>query len=280
MHQLPSADEFLNYSDDEKGVFCQRLEECLGQRFASRPLDEASGVLPEFTDKHSGLAFIFIPSGDFVMGLTNEEEQAARRICGHIPGTVDQMRPVLRTHVAPFLMTATPIITRDYARLVGLQDYQNPDFPAWITYEQASSFAKALGCRLPYEAEWEYACRAGTQTVFVWGNEVPPGEELEKWLNDDFSAGYENRLRSNRFGLTGLFMGEWCEDEFRSNHAPDGPLEHGEHVIKGGGSLFWPWQDEEWIWCMPAQRMSSSGLFEDRAASFRLVHEIVQEVVR
>jgi len=50
-------------------------------------------------------------------------------------------------------------------------------------------------------------------------------------------------------------------------------IEEGSSVVRGGGSQFWPWQDEEWIWCASAMRMPSSGLFDGRCG-FRLAHDL------
>jgi formylglycine-generating enzyme required for sulfatase activity len=127
---------------------------------------------------------------------------------------------------------------------------------------------------LPKEAQWEYACRAGTQTLFVWGNDLVPKEELTKWLCLDFKEGYEARCRCNGYGLYGLFTGEWCQEEYRGNYSPSAPIRHGERVVRGGAAMFWPWQDDEWVWCMPAMRMPESGLFAGRQAGFRLIYDL------
>jgi formylglycine-generating enzyme required for sulfatase activity len=128
---------------------------------------------------------------------------------------------------------------------------------------------QSLRCRLPYEMEWEYACRANTKTLFVWGNVLPMEEELAGWLN----LRRPDKWKSNAFGLYALFSGDWCNDEYRPSHEERAEVIPGVFVIKGGGSIFWPWQDEEWIWCMPANRMPSTGLIE-RKCAFRLVREL------
>jgi len=58
----------------------------------------------------------------------------------------------------------------------------------------------------------------------------------------------------------GLFVSSWCAERFRSSYEPDAPVV-GAWAIRGGGSLFWPWQDSgEWAFCVSAMRMPSSDL--------------------
>ena len=142
---------------------------------------------------------------------------------------------------------------------------------AYVERSEALSFAESHGWRLPLEVEWEYAARAGTNSLFVWGDKILRDEELDKWLRFDISEG---RRRRNRFGLSGLFSGDWCMDQWTSSHSPKANTKPGVFVIKGGGSIFWPWQGTgEWVWCMPANRMPSTGLSEKRCA-FRVVQEL------
>jgi Sulfatase-modifying factor enzyme 1 len=136
----------------------------------------------------------------------------------------------------------------------------------------SSGFMSSENC--PHcHAQWEYACRANAQSLFAWGSELPSEDALAKWMSLDFATGYQERLRSNAFGLYGLFGGEWCRDEYRFNYSPGAQVQRDLHVVRGGASMFWPWQDQEWVWCMSAMRMPESDLFADRRAGFRLAYE-------
>jgi hypothetical protein len=132
-------------------------------------------------------------------------------------------------------------------------------------------FATRLGCRLPSEAEWEYSCRGNTTTLFFLGDRLLNYHKLNAWL-DVYQP--EDKWRPNPFGLYGLFCGDFCLDSFKVSHSDSARVKAGTYVIKGGGSQFWPWQDEEWVWCMPAMRIPSSALSKDRRCAFRLVKDL------
>jgi formylglycine-generating enzyme required for sulfatase activity len=228
---------------------------------------------PTLTHRKSRLNFKYIPEGEFDMGFSISEEAVAQKICAPIPANIDEMRPVHRVKVKPFLISCLPILNnlaRDFFVINNQMD-TSPFSPAYLTREQAEYLVKEFGCRLPYEYEWEYACRATTKTLFVFGDNLPEDDELEKWLSWDFSD--INKLQANPFGLYGMFIGEWCQDEYRFNYNLNSPIDSGSYVIRGGGSLFWPWQAEEWVWCMSAMRMSSKDTI-DGTCGLRLVFNL------
>jgi len=96
------------------------------------------------------------------------------------------------------------------------------------------------GYRLPTEAEWEYACRAGTTTVYSFGDEITPNDENYK----DSKLGKPVEVGSyspNPFGLYDMHgnAGEWCEDWMEvyiegSVTDPKGPGTGKNRVIRGG----------------------------------------------
>lgn len=217
-----------------------------------------------------GIRLRYLDAGDRAVGLTDPELEVAHRLSELPSITVSELRPVTEHHVGPLWIAELPFTSR-LARELGveLRSTAPDEDAAMLTINEAETLVDALGGRLPTEAEWESAVRGdGARSAFVWGDHLPDDAELDRWLRWHLDS---PELAYNSRHLGGLFFGEWTADDFRPSHDASVAAEAGSRVIKGGGAQFWPWQDEEWVWCLSAMRMPSSDLFDDRRAAARLV---------
>lgn len=215
------------------------------------------------------LEFVYIPKGIYNKGLSSKERQQAKEISATIIFDEDEMVCKNNIEVSDFLITRTPILNSFANKYIKKDYFYGEDlFAAYLKKEEVDILCQQLSLRLPTEIEWEYSVRAGSTDLFTFGKRLPDDEQLEKWLSYDFSD--LASLNCNYFGLYGIYTGEWCSDYYKKN---DNSLETRDFVIKGGGAYFWPWQEEEWVWCISAMRMSSKGLI-DGECGCRLVYDL------
>ena len=119
-----------------------------------------------------------------------------------------------------------------------------------VSWNEAQKFISKLNqiestkkYRLPTEAEWEYACRAGTTTVFSFGDEVDKLDEYGWHVDNTEDQSHPvGKKKPNAWGLYDMHgnVWEWCQDwysEYPSNSVvdPKGP-DKGEYRILRGGS--------------------------------------------
>ena len=119
-----------------------------------------------------------------------------------------------------------------------------------VSWEDCQGFIKKLNIktndvyRLPTEAEWEYACRAGTTTAYSFGDEITPKDANYKDTNIGVPIAVGS-YKPNAFGLYDMHgnVHEWCEDWFGpypsgSITDPMGPAKGLDRVLRGGSYHF------------------------------------------
>ena len=114
-----------------------------------------------------------------------------------------------------------------------------------VSWEDCQEFCKKTGLRLPTEAEWEYACRAGTKTEFYWGDKE---DEDYMWYhaNSDTKTHPVGEKKPNGYGLHDMSgnVSDWCKDWWNENYYKNSPKENpkgpdkGQYrVLHGGGRV-------------------------------------------
>jgi formylglycine-generating enzyme required for sulfatase activity len=118
-----------------------------------------------------------------------------------------------------------------------------------VSWEEAKEFCEALSkktgrnVRLPTEAEWEYACRAGSRTRFAFGEDDGKcGNYAWYTKNSDDKAHSVGQKKANDWGLYDMHgnVWEWCSDWYAESYAnakhsdPQGPESGSDRVLRGG----------------------------------------------
>jgi formylglycine-generating enzyme required for sulfatase activity len=196
---------------------------------------------------HGGVELVLIPGGRFFMGSP--------------PGKGnDSERPRHEVQIRPFYLGRYPVTNEEYARFLaanpgakepkywGDRQFNQARQPAvGVDWEEACRFCAWAGGRLPSEAEWEYAARAGTTTEYWWGEEIGTNranarDSGSRWSDQQTSP--VGSFAANPFGLhdTAGNAWEWTMDVWHENYrgAPaDGVAwltggDGGLRVIRGG----------------------------------------------
>lgn len=174
---------------------------------------------------------VFIKGSCFIMGNDNAQvdEKFEREVC-----------------VDDFFMDKYEVTQARWEKVMGFNPskFLGPDRPVeQVNYYDIQKFLKAThgACRLPTEAEWEYAARAGAESRYYWGN-VMDGEYA--WYADN-SGGTTHPVgqkKPNAFGLYDMMgnVWEWTEDWWQNVYPaeklvnPTGPNTGEYKVIRGG----------------------------------------------
>ncbi len=246
----------------------------------------------------AGMKLVKLPAGTFQMGCGVSTNEIARRFDRNIDHLNDE-RPQHNVRLSTSFYLATTEVTQGQWKVVmGTSPWsgqthvaEGDDYPAtYISWDDAVNFCRRLSAnenrvyRLPSEAEWEYACRAGTTSIFGFDTDDRLGDHA--WFDDldgNGNAKYEQHVhrvgkkRSNHWGLYDMHgnVFEWCSDwygkEYYANSPgvdPKGPSSGSLRVIRGGAC------DTISLNCRAAYRGTGLPLFSNASRGFRVVCEL------
>ena len=219
------------------------------------------------------LEMVLVPAGKFKMGFTKKEledskvafqEEIKKRTKKELgKENIDLVDRIMRsqgkqhevTLTKPFYMGKYEVTQEQWEAVMG----NNPSSRAKgaklpvtdVSWEDCQEFIKKLnaktngGYRLPTEAEWEYACRAGTTTAYSFGDTITPKDAnfFDSMIEPSGSTKQVGSYKPNAFGLYDMHgnVWEWCED-WHGEYPfavtdPKGPA-NGEYRVLRGGSFF------------------------------------------
>lgn len=185
----------------------------------------------------SGVEFVYIPPGEFMMGSPSGERGRSDNEVRHNV-----------TLKEGFFMQTTLVTQKQWMTVMG----NNPsnfkgnseDCPVEsVSWDDVQKFIKKLNeqegtdsFRLPTEAEWEYACRAGSDAAYCYGDDQ---ERLEEYAwYDKNSGGRTHQVAQKKPNAWGLYdmhgnVDEWCQDWFRV-YTAEPFTDHHSRVRRGG----------------------------------------------
>ncbi len=203
--------------------------------FASKTVNiVSSSRIKSYVEPATGTKMIYIEGGNFLMGSNNEYESPIHSV------TVDSF------YIGKYAVTNREYKKYDFEHKGTWSDGNYPvESVSWndaMAYCQWLSEKSGKNYRLPTEAEWEYACRAGTTTDYYWGDEIN-GNYC--WYEDNSGGTIHpvGKKRPNAWGLYDMSgnVWEWCSDWYEENYYsssllnnPTGPASGLNRVIRGG----------------------------------------------
>jgi len=187
-----------------------------------------------------GMKFTLIPAGEFNRGSEESDDE----------------KPVRKVKINnPFYLGTYPVTQAEWKAVMGFNpsDFEGDNLPVeTVSWGKVQEFIKKLNVeegtdkyRLPSEAEWEYACRAGTTTRYSFGDSESKLGEFAWYFKDPGEKTHPvGQKEPNSWGLHDMHgnVGEWVQDKWHDSYdgAPtDGSAwesgDGADRVIRGGG---------------------------------------------
>jgi formylglycine-generating enzyme required for sulfatase activity len=245
------------------------------------PTPPAEGVI---IANPAGYELVRIPGGAFRMGSPETEE-----------GRFDDEGPLHKVRVADFYMGRYPVTNEQYERFLRAnpgaakpaywadRSFNQPRQPVvGVSWEEAQRYAEWARLRLPTEAEWEYACRAGTHSRFYTGD-TEGDLDRAGWYakNSGNQLHPAGEKEPNPFGLYDMHgnVWEWVEDDRHGSYqgAPDDGSAWVDHprssirVLRGGS-----WSNDASL-CRSALRINVTPDGRSSFVGFRLSRSVAPD---
>lgn len=239
---------------------------------------ENPGISETFISLSTGVEFVLIPAGEFDMGSFSEDKDRS-----------DYESPAHRVTIKnPFYMGRSSVTQKQWKNIMGTSpshfkgEYRPVEMVSW---GEVQEFVKKLNAientdkyRLPSEAEWEYACRAGTQTRYSFGDNESKFKEYAWCVENSGRKTHPiGQKKPNPWGLSDMHgnVWEWVQDKWHDDYnlAPsDGRAwEDGDNFDRISRGCSWYCNVES---CSSAVRLSRKPESRFANLGFRLVREL------
>ncbi|MGC6547957.1 MAG: formylglycine-generating enzyme family protein [Rubripirellula sp.] len=197
-----------------------------------------------------GMKLKQIPAGTFLMGIGDDELMSFG--VSSSPSSGHRV-----TLTKPFLLGVYEVTQEQYEKVMGTNPshFEGKQHPIEsVSWDDATEFCRKLSVlpeekaagrtyRLPTEAEWEYACRAGTTTAYSFGDHEFQLDNYAWYGNKGKKSSHPvGEKKPNPWGLFDMHgnVWEWCQDWYDylpdgSVTDPEGPSSGSRRVYRGGG---------------------------------------------
>ncbi len=229
----------------------------LGGLFLSHP-----GLLVEAGEKvnPSDHDMVLIAAGSFQMGAENNQGYQAcmayNKTCKE--KWFNDEQPVHTVKLDGFYIDIHEVTQAKFQRMMGgnPSEYKGSNLPVdSVTWFEAKKYCEQSGKRLPTEAEWERAAKAGTDTLFIWGNNAASEKAnfcdahcKKSWKEGQFNDGFRHTapvgsFAPNAYGLFDMagnvyeWVADWYEEGYYQSSPkenPQGPESGKKKVMRGG----------------------------------------------
>ena len=221
------------------------------------------------------LQLVLIPTGRFSMGSPADEPERDEDETQHEV-----------TFTRPFYLGRYAVTQEQYERITGINPsyFKGAKNPVeQVSWDDTQMFCRKVGgvtgqlLRLPTEAEWEYACRAGTTTAYYAGHAESDLDRVAWYIANSKSQTHPvGQKRASAWGLYDMHgnVWEWCQDWYAPYRAlpaadPQGPAEGQVRVVRGGAYY------RAAKLCRAAHRGKSAMSYRYGGTGFRVVVELL-----
>ena len=239
-----------------------------------------------------GMKLKLIPAGEFMMGSSKSAEAVAKEFDTKAE-YYENEHPQHRVRITrPFYLGTTEVTQGQFEAVMGTSPWKDKTYvkagsdyaASYLSWEDAVEFCERLSAkegktyRLPTEAEWEYACRAGSRTAYSFGDDSSDLGPYA-WFEDNADEANEKcahqvgRKRANSWGLYDMHgnVYEWCSDWYEGDYYansptddPSGPATGSTRVARGGSWYRSPWR------CRSANRIRDTPVIRNGNLGFRV----------